>query len=431
MNKTFTYCLNILLTAVLLVSCTFKEKPKLPPLNETYKSDDKNPFGSYIAYNDFKKLFQYRYVDVNKKPFADAWLDMQEYSTNTKYSLYIIITRNLMVSYNESEALLSFVKEGNDLFIAADYIDDYFLKKINCRQQRDLEIASETEGSMKITSVSLQRDFADNNTLYQYFYYPFLNSFYDFDSLHTKVLGLNETGKANYIVVFFGKGRLYLHAAPRTFSNYFLLTQHNYLYLENILKYLRPEPKNIFWDEYFKGKMINRKTRNQNFDDQKNEADNFSSLSVINKNPPLLWAFWLCISLIIIYVIFNIKRKQRIIDEKKPNVNTTLAFTETIGRLYLQKKNNKRIAEKMITYFYEYIRSRFFLNTSQVNPEFISSLSGKSGIEITATEKLFGAINEVQSKKEITDAELLSLNEQVESFYKKRIDGRKIIYRTH
>ncbi len=87
---------------------------------------------------------------------------------------------------------------------------------------------------------------------------------------------------------------------------------------------------------------------------------------------------------------------------------------------HLQKKNNKHIAEKMITYFYEYIRTSFFLNTSLISPEFIRSLSGKSGIDIAQTEKLFGTINDLHSQQQISDVELLSLNEQVENFYKKR-----------
>ena len=411
--------------AALRPSCKQDDKPHLPSLNETYRSDDKNPFGSYVAYNRFRQLFQYRYIETNSKPFDEAWEDMKNYSVKTKYSLYVIITMNLIATSNQADALLSFVQEGNDMFISADYIDDYFLNKIHCSEERELQLTAEVAGKMKETSVSIQQDDNYKNASYKYYYYPFLNSFYDFDSAYTKVLGVNEMGKPDYVVFFLGKGRLYLHAGPQTFSNYFLLTKNNYQYLENALSYLRPEPKDIFWDEYYKNKKIRSRTRGvggKGNDDSRDNEDSkdFSSLSVITKNSPLLWAFWLCVALIITYVVFNIKRRQRIIAEKKPNINTTLVFTETIGRLYLQKKNNKRISEKMITYFYEFVRSRFFLNTSQVSPEFITSLSGKSGIDIAATEKLFATINEVQSKEQISDVELLALNAQVENFYIKR-----------
>ena len=421
MTLFFKHIVKIILVSFIISGCKQQQKPRLPSLNETFKKDDKIPFGSYIAYNHFKKLFDDRFVEINEKPFDETWGQMEEYSTDTKYSLYVLITKNLAVSRNEAEAILSFVREGNDMFIAADYIDDELLSKIDCGEQRDSEIIAEVAGIMRLTSISMHADYKENSGSYYYFYYPFLNSFYNY-SVNTKPLGVNETGKPNYLVFFLGKGRLYLHAAPRSFSNYFLLTQNNYQYLENVLSYLRPDPKNIFWDEYYKKKIISRRKKGSGSGGGNGSGndDNFSSLDVIKKYPSLLWAFWLSVATLIIYVLFNIKRRQRIINEIKPNVNTTMVFTETVGRLYLQKKDNKNISEKMITYFYEHIRNKYFMNTSTVNQEFVETLSRKSGIDITVTQQLFDNINQVQSQEQLTDVELLLLNDQVQNFYKNR-----------
>ena len=396
--------------------CNNQDKIRLPSLNETFKKEDKNPFGGFIAYNQFKQLFGYRYVQINEKPFDEAWQEMDVDSG--KYSLYVLITKNLAINNDEAEALLNFVKEGNDLFISADYFDDELLYKIHCQEERRREIVSEVAGIMKVTSVSMQENYGDKSASYKYYYYPFLNSFTDYNSANTKVLGTNEISSPNYVVFFLGKGRLYLHAAPRVFSNYFLLTQSNYQYLQNILSYLRPGPQNIYWDEYYKTKRISQKSGSGGYD--KSDTDNFSSLSVIKKYPSLLWAFWLTVAVIITYILFNMKRRQRIINEIKPNENTTLVFTETVGRLYLQKKDNKNISEKMITYFYEYIRNKFFMNTSRINAQFITSLAGKAGISVADAEKLFDTINQVQSSEVVTDVELLSLNQHVQNFYKNK-----------
>ncbi len=107
-------------------------------------------------------------------------------------------------------------------------------------------------------------------------------------------------------------------------------------------------------------------------------------------------------------------------NEIKPNVNTTMVFTETVGRLYLQKKDNKNISEKMITYFYEHIRNKYFMNTSTVNHQFVETLSRKTGTDITVTQQLFDTINQLQSQEQLTDVELLLLNEQVQNFYKNK-----------
>jgi predicted nucleic acid-binding protein len=109
-----------------------------------------------------------------------------------------------------------------------------------------------------------------------------------------------------------------------------------------------------------------------------------------------------------------------VISEIKPNTNTTLTFTETVGRLYLQKKNNKSIAEKMITYFYEHIRNMYFLNASQVNNEFLNSLSRKSGVPVDVTQKLFSTIDAVNTNNNVKDIELSQLNELIQNFYKNK-----------
>ncbi len=270
---------------------------------------------------------------------------------------------------------------------------------------------NELKGKMHETHVSMY--FGNNYTApaYGYYYFPFLNALTDYDTSFTKVLGTNEINKPNYIVLFEGKGRIYLHVAPRIFGNYFLLTGDNYIYFDNVISYLRSDPKNIYWDEYYKNTDPGRRRNADNKDD-----DNFSSLSVIRQHPPLLWAFWLTVAGLLLFILFNIKRKQRVIKTVKPNVNTTVNFTETVGRLYLQKKDNNHIAEKMITYFYEHIRNKYFISTVDINDEFINSLAGKSGVSKEDTQQLFFLIKEIQQEEKTEDLQLLKLNTKIENF---------------
>jgi len=405
---------------ILLAGCHQQQTRLLPSLNETYKKDDKKPFGSYVAHDRFETLFTDKFIETTIEPFDVTWNNIKNYSSSTQYSLYFLLAKNLELSSDEAEAMVDYIKEGNDMFISADYIDEHLLEKIKCETERLGEIVSEVHGNMNETFVKM--DFGNDfkTTAYKYYYYPFLNSFSGYDSANTRVLGVNEKGRPDYIITFIGKGRLYLHAAPRAFSNYFLLTGNNFQYLENVLSYLRLEPKNVYWDEYYKSHSIRQKKTsggNSFADDDKNK---FSPLNVIKNNPPLLWAFWIAIIALILYVLVNIKRKQRVINEVKENTNTTVTFTETVGRLYLQKKNNKNIAEKMITYFYEHIRNRYFLNTTQVNNEFMNSLSGKSGVAIEDTQKLFKSIDTINAGKNVNDIELLRLNELIQKFYKNK-----------
>ena len=396
MKLSSIYKLIFLSLSIVAFSCRNSGKRVLPPLNENYRKTDKQPFGTFVAYNQFKHLLGDRYIEDVTEPFDDVWNNIKSYSKNNKYSLYFLVTKNLVLNYAEVKAFLDYVKAGNDLFISADYVDNRLLENLNCNTERQGEITEELKGNMHETHVNMYFGHDFTAPSYSYYYFPFLNSLTDYDTAFTRVLGTNEANAPNYIVLFSGKGRVYLHVAPRIFGNYFLLTGDNYKYFENVISYLRNDPKNIYWDEYYKTAGSSRRRSNSI---SSSPDDNFSSLNVINKNPPLLWAFYIALAGLLLFILFNIKRKQRIIPVIKPNVNTTVTFTETVGRLYLQKKDNRHIAGKMITYFFEHIRNRYFISTANINDEFINSLSGKSGVAKEKVQDLFSLIRQIQAEE--------------------------------
>jgi len=90
----------------------------------------------------------------------------------------------------------------------------------------------------------------------------------------------------------------------------------------------------------------------------------------------------------ILFVLFEMKRRQRIIPVIAPLRNTTLDFVQTVGNVYFNQRDNKNIAIKKITYFLEFVRSNFFLSTSNMNDEFIEALSKKTAMKQQDKTKL-------------------------------------------
>ncbi len=418
MKKTLSYCLLIFFSSVFF-GC-IQNGGHLPPLNESYRKTDKLPFGSFIAYKEFQSEFPHNWINNVDIPFNKTWEDIHQNPVKT-YSLYFLITKNLVLSVEQTNAMIEYVKAGNDLFISADYIDNKLLDAFYCSTNRKGEISNEVNGEMNDTHVSMFYGHDFQSTKYGYYYFPFLNYFNSYDTTMTRVLGNSENNLPNYIVLFSSKGRLYLHLAPRIFSNYFLLTDDNFKYLRYVISYLRSEPQYIFWDEYYKNFSSTKNKKNIN------PEEDFSTLKVINQNFSLRFAFYIAILGILLFVLFNVKRKQRVIETIKPNSNDTVAFTETIGRLYLQQKNNQNIAAKMITYFYEYLRNKYFIKTTLINNEFTNTLSGKSGVSIIETNKLFELIKQIQAKESVSDEELLRLNSKIENFKNQKANGRKFV----
>ena len=64
------YFLFFTCVIISLWSCTQRGRV-LPPLNESYRKTDKRPFGSFIAYKEFKNVFNDRYVETVTDPFDD------------------------------------------------------------------------------------------------------------------------------------------------------------------------------------------------------------------------------------------------------------------------------------------------------------------------------------------------------------------------
>ncbi len=341
-------------------------------------------------------------IKDKRVPFDKTWNDITDTS-----SLYVCFAPYLFLNEDEVQAMMNYVSAGNTLFIAANSIDKNLLTEINCSQNYAQYLFFTGLDSVRNTNTVVDRYFS-------YYYFPFKSSFAYKDTVFTKTLGVNEEGNPNFILFFHGKGKLILHCDPKAFSNYFLLKNDNYKYMEQAFSFTNNYPDHIYWDDYYR-KQNMRRSRKSGDD----SGNGFSSLSEIMKHPPLKAAFWLSLLALLLYILFGIKRRQRLIEIIKPNENTTVTFTETIGRLYLQKKDNKNIAEKMITYFNEYIRNTYFVNTNIINSDFITTLSRKSGVERDKVESLYRAIQHVNNNDAVDDYQLLSLNQQIQQFYKK------------
>lgn len=401
MKNLISYFTNFLLLAILCASCTTK-KPAVPSLKETFAKKDKNPFGSYVFYTQLKHIFYQNEVNTKKDNFETVWHGISDTA-----SVYVVISKNVYLTEAGQKAMLDYVNEGNFLFIYSENIDSSLLDSLGCKVNQTQYAGVE---NMKYTSVTLSPAYYNDTLAYTYFYLPLINHFVKYDTSITNVLGTGERGKPNYLEVFYGKGRFYLHCEPRVLSNYFLLQKDNYQYLQNLFAFSDIRPEHVYWDDYYNKKNY-----------PPSEQGNKSGIQLLLQYPATARAFWLLLLLLALYILFGGKRRQRIVETIIPNTNTTVAFTETVGHLYLQKKDNRNIADKMIMYFMEFIRKQYYLNTSQINDEFIETLSRKSNVSKENTAEVFRSIKLVNNSFEISDQQLLLLNQQIDIFYKNNL----------
>ncbi len=141
-------------------------------------------------------------------------------------------------------------------------------------------------------------------------------------------------------------------------------------------------------------------------------------MQYIFNNRSLTWAFWLLLLLFALIYVFESKRKQRPIPLIEPLRNTSLDFVRTIGRLYFQRRDNHNLATKMVTHFQDQVRTRYNLQVTALDEDFVTRLSYKTGYQRESLSGLVGYMRELPSKAYVPDEDLLEFNRQLEAFYK-------------
>ena len=144
-----------------------------------------------------------------------------------------------------------------------------------------------------------------------------------------------------------------------------------------------------------------------------------SRFRFIESQPALRWAWYLALLFLAIFILFNIKRKQRIVKVIKPLENTTLDFTKTIGNLFYETKDHQNVVHKKITYFLEYLRTEYFMDTQVLDEKFCKRLHQKSGKSLEETEQLIKLVKILKKKLFFDEYDVIRITAAIEKFRKK------------
>jgi hypothetical protein len=129
-------------------------------------------------------------------------------------------------------------------------------------------------------------------------------------------------------------------------------------------------------------------------------------------------ALYTALITMLLYMIFQSKRRQRIIPVVTPPRNSTVDFVETIGQVYLGKGNHRNIALKQITYLFEQFRSRYGLDTSVPDDALARKLAHRSGFPEAQSLAMMELIRHVRSEESISDQHLIRLDRYIQEFHK-------------
>lgn len=395
MNRTlkiYIFLLVVLLVAIVVIDIN---RPKPIDWSPTYSIKDKIPYGMYVFDKEIDSLLGKQKIErFSNTPYeyfdSDAYLDTL-IPSNKKKGTFINIAKISNLDEQSISQICSFVGQGNAAFISSETIPNSLLDSLNLTMDNEYKysdsiynwVANKKLGAQKYKIIE-----GVNN-----------NYFSKIDTLNTTVLGYQsgDSARVNFIKVNYKIGTFYLHTQPVAFTNFHLLKGNHHEYAEKVLSYI---PKtDLFWG----------------IKDQNGEVISASPMRYILSQPALRWAWYIFLIGMIIFIIFNAKRKQRIVPIIKPLPNTTVDFTKTIGNLYYQEGDHDNIIDKKIIYFLEKIRNDYLIDTHKLDDDFIKKLHSKSGRKLEDIKNVVVLIN-LYRKNSFSSVEedLIQINNAIE-----------------
>ena len=365
-------------------------RPKAIDWNDNFSRERKIPYGCYVLRDMLPEIVGHTKINDNNESFYTSALT----DTLLQNTSLVVITYDFNPDKTDLDVLLQFVKNGNHVFISAINFGNLMADTLKIKTDYNVTSLSKLNRRVKLQFV--------NPALQSKADYRFSRVepvyFSGFDTLKTTVLGWDSTKHVNYICINYGKGTFLLHTTPHVFTNYHMLyTNHDYAV--KALAYI--ENTNVIWDEYYKPEREIRESQ--------------SPIRYILSQDSLRYAYYLLMITILLYILFEGKRRQRIMPVVEPPVNSSMEFVETVGRLYFNRKDNKDLAEKKIIHFYDYIISNYFLKPDETDNKFRQQFAEKLSMPVKDIDEIFDSIEQIRKAKGISDEELVK--------FIKRIDG--------
>ncbi|WP_040251008.1 DUF4350 domain-containing protein [Psychroserpens mesophilus] len=395
----------IVLTAVAIFGIVLMEysKPKQVNWFTSYAKHHKIPFGTYVFNEQLERLFSHSEIINLETP---PYLNLSQ--TDSINGTYVFINNTIQFGNTELDRLLDWTSKGNTLFIASEDFEDQLLDTLNL----DIDIISIFEVEGDTFQFQLSNHLLDTTTV-AFDRTKYVSHFNKIDTLNTKIIStvkgfkfdeeaedstITET-PINFIRQPFGDGTIYLSTFPQAFTNYFILNSPNQNYTAGIMSYI-DQSKPIYVDHYYKS----------------GKSYYTSPMYIMLNNKALKWAYYIMLIGVVIYIIFEGKRKQRAIPIVKPLRNQTLDFTRTIANMYYEKGKHYEIAQHKIQHFLEYIRTHLHLSTTIIDDEFLKNLAARSNNSVDDTKHLFTTIAEFDKNTRLNNIQLERLNELIETF---------------
>lgn len=367
--------------------------------NKTYLRKDKIPFGSYAIFELLENTYAPE-VAVNKQSLYN--LDTEE----ARDQSMVMVNDEISIKGLDLHSLFAFLQKGNKVLLCASQFGGKLADTLKLETTYNWSnFFVRPDSLMKKPSFELHFVQPKNNRQGPYAYpEAAVESYFTrFDTALFRVMAVDKKNAPVLIAAAIGKGRLYISTTPDAFANVFVVNHKSRYFAYSLLSLMKS--RRLIWDEYYKSFNV----------------QSVSPFKFIFENDALYMAYSILILGIIVFMIFELKRRQRAIPVVSPLENSTLQFVDVISNVYYNSNNHLHIAKEQIGYFYFEIRQKFQVNTNLVDDELFEKVSRLSGVDLAAVRTLFMYCEKLKAMPAIDEYTLLELNDRINNFKQKSI----------
>ncbi len=239
---------------------------------------------------------------------------------------------------------------------------------------------------------------------WSYLNHTYLNNL---DSLEFNVISKEYSNNIVMLDIPYGKGHIYIHENPITFTNVQLLIEERLKYSEQVFAFLDGEV--LLWDVYRRNKYEGEKTL-------PSEEGSSSPLSYFLANKALRWSVYLSLIGAILFIAFKAKRKQQFIPVNEPNINTSLEYVEMMSQLYFKEQNHQFIAAQLWKKWVDFLREHYFVIAKENETSWITKVADKT---MFPEAKIQGILMAYQKSKteNFNENDLINFYNKLQYFY--------------
>lgn len=352
-NRWFVVSIVVFLVLLFILEM---QLPKNFSWTPTFRHTDKQPFGSCLFDSLLSSTMPKGYTVTDSSLYQLAKDSLQP-----RGILVVADEMNLIPA--EVNAIFSMANNGSHVMLVAHGVGDFMCNRLGIRMwgygnsfdlQNFVKYNKERES---FEWVSEENGYKPRRFMV---FKPLITRKFNFetDSLDNVIrpcLDQQATLRHDAVSATFrqGKGYITFCSLPLLFTNYGIVDQDNATFSLRLLTLMKDLPV----------------VRTEAYCPQTSDEVQQSPLRYAISQPPLRWALYTLMVGALLFLIFEGRRRQRVIPIEKAPENHSLEFIHLVGSLYYHSRERRSLVVRKWTYFAEELRRNIHLDVTDASED--------------------------------------------------------------